>query len=591
MLMRRCSGLRGVLAAGAALLALQAAPALAQSASQIDSIQSQIRALNAQLARVRREMAAKDAQIKAAQDAADKARATAEQTQATVASLPPPAGFTPGNGQGGNGLTLGIGLGAANPEITAVQPKTDWATISTNGRNATGSTQNAGNTGPLGTFHIGDITVQLGGFAAFEGLYRSRNEVTSIGSNFNAIPLRQSQAGQSGEFRLTSQQSRFSVLAQGDIDQNQHLAAYAELDLLGAAGTANSNESNSYNPRLRQFYATYDNDIWGFHALAGQSWSLATLFKSGLTPHTENVPYTIDAQYVPGFTWARQPQLRFAEGFADNRYWLGLSFESPQTPYSVGSNGSGVATGETANYNNPGIAQLDPGQSYSNDIAPDIILKAAADPGYGHYELYGIATFAADRVSAVGNGHSNARVGGGVGGGFILPLIGNNLQFQLSGLAGYGIGRYGSGQLPDATIGPSGAPVLLPEVQMLGGLTGHPAPSIDLYSYVGTERIGASYFNSGGKAYGYGNPLYSNAGCNVELSTATCTANTSGITQGTIGAWWRFFRGNYGTAEVGAQYSYTRRAIFNGVTAAGGGGNEPANEQIGMFSFRYLPFQ
>ena len=587
--MRSGNGLRVILASGAALLALQAAPVLAQSASQLQSIQAQIRALNEQLARIKREMAAKDAQIKAAQDAADRARVTAEQTQATVASLPPPSGFKPGNGEGGN--QFGLGIGAANPEIMAVQPKTDWASLSTGGRNATAGAQNAGNSGPLGTFHIGDVTLQLGGFAALEGLYRSRNEVTGIGSNWNAIPLRQSEAGQSGEFRLTSQQSRFSVLAEGDIDQSQHLAGYVELDLNGAAGTANSNESNSYTPRLRQFYASYDNDVLGFHALAGQSWSLATLFKSGLTPHAEDVPYTIDAQYVPGFTWARQPQLRFAEGFADNKYWLGLSFESPQTTYSVGSNGTGVPTGETANYNNPGIAQLDPGQSYSNDIAPDVILKAAADPGYGHYEVYGIATFASDRVSAVGNGHTNARVGGGVGGGFILPLIGNNLQLQLSGLAGYGIGRYGSGQLPDATIGPSGAPVLLPEVQVLGGLTAHPVPSVDLYSYVGTEQIGAKYFDEGGKAYGYGNPLYSNAGCDVELSTATCTGNTSGLTQGTLGAWWRFARGNYGTAEIGAQYSYTRRAIFNGVSAAGGGGNEPAVEQIGLFSFRYLPFQ
>ena len=582
--------LQTILASGAAMLAWQAMPAAAQSSSQIDAIQAQIRTLNQELARVRREIAAKDAAIKAAQDDAAKARATAEQTQTRVENLPLPSGFKPGNGAPSS-TDFSLGIGPAHPEITAAQPKTDWASTGTNGRNATASTQNAGSSGPLGTFHVGDITIQLGGFVAFEGLYRSRNEVTSIGTNWNAIPLSNTQPAHEGEFRLTSQQSRASILVEGDIDPGQHLAGYAELDLLGAAGTANTNESNSYNPRLRQVYATYDNDPLGVHVLVGQAWSLATLFKSGLTPHLEDVPYTIDAQYVPGFTWARQPQLRIAKGFDDDKYWLGLSFESPQTTYSVGSNGTGVPTGETANYNNTGISQLDPTQTYSNDIAPDVILKAAADPGYGHYEVYGIATFASDRVSAVGNGHTNARVGGGVGGGFILPIIGNNLTFQVSGLAGYGIGRYGTSQLPDATIGPSGAPVLLPEVQVLGGLTGHPAPSVDLYGYVGTEQIGAKYFNAGGKAYGYGNPLYSNAGCDVELSTATCTGNTSGVTQGTLGAWWRFFRGNYGTAEVGVQYSYTRRAIFAGVTAPGGGGNESATEQIGMFSFRYLPFQ
>ena len=586
--MRCRNGLRAALASGAALLVLHSAPAHAQSANQIESIQSQIRALSQQLARVRRDMAAKDAQIKAAQDDAARARATAQQPQATVANLPPQRGAAAITGRPQQ-YDFSLGAGPAHPEYK--QPKTDWASTDTNGRNASAGAQNAGATGPLGTFHVGDMTIQLGGFTAMEGLYRTRNEVTSIGSNFGAIPLRQSVLAHEGEFRLTAQQSRFSMLMKGDIDPNQHLAGYAELDLLGAAGTANTNESNSYTPRMRQVYATYDYDPLSLHALAGQSWSLATLFRRGVTPHTENVPYTIDAQYVPGFTWARQPQFRVAKGFDDDKYWLAASLESPQITYSVGPNGTGLTSGQVANFNNPGIAQLTPGQAYSNDIAPDVIVKGAADPGWGHYELYGLANFAQDRVSVVGNGHNNTRVGGGVGGGLIIPLIGNNLSFQISSLAGYGIGRYGSGQLPDSTIGPSGASALLPEVQALAGLTGHPKPSIDLYAYVGTEQIGKKTFSTAGRAYGYGNPLFSNAGCNVELSTAACTGNTSGITQGTVGAWWRFFRGNYGTAEVGAQYSYTRRAIFKGVPAAGGGGNQSTDDNIFMFSARYLPFQ
>ncbi len=584
--MRHCNGLRRVFAGSAALLALHAAPGLAQSASQIESIQTQIRALNEQLARVKREMAAKDAQIKAAQQAAERARVTAEQTQATVASLPPPSGFTPGDGRPGNTLSLGVGLGAAHPDDPS--PKTDWTSLNINGTSA--SSQNAGNTGPLGTFHIGGLTVQLGGFVALESLWRSRNETTSIGSNWNAIPLAQSQEYHENEFRLTSQQSRFSMLMHGDVSPSEHLEAYAELDLLGAAPTANSNESNSYTPRLRQAYVSYDNDAVDLHALGGQSWSLATLFKQGVTPHQEDVPLTIDAQYVPGFTWARQPELRLAKGFADGKLFLAFSLESPQTVYSVGSNGTGVDLG-TVNDSNPGLSQLDPSASYSTDIAPDIILKAAADPGYGHYELYGLARFFQDRVSVVGNGHDNTRLAGGVGGGFILPILGSALGIEARALAGYGIGRYGSGQLPDATVGRDGAPDPLPEVQALFGIIGHPRPDIDLYGYAGTEQIGAKYFNAAGKAYGYGNPLYSNAGCDVELSTATCTGNTSGITQGTVGAWWRFLHGDAGTVEVGGQYSYTRRTIFSGVPAAGGGGNSGTDENTVMVSLRYLPFQ
>ena len=581
--MARSPTLRGVLLAATALFG--SSTAWAQSAGQIDSIQAQIRALNAQLTRIKRDMASKDVAVRAAQENAARARATAEQTQTAVANLAPPAGFKPGNGAPAR-FDLGLGAGPAHPEYSS--PKTDWTSLNSGGPSV--SSQNAGVAGPLGTFHIGGLTLQLGGFVAAESAFRSRNETTSIGSSFGGIPLAQSQQYHESEFRFTAQQSRFSLLMHGDIDPTQHVEAYAELDLLGAAGTANSNESNSYTPRLRQAYFDYDNDALDLHALAGQSWSLATMFKQGVTPHQENVPLTIDSQYVPGFTWARQPQLRVAKGFDNGRFFLAASLESPQTTYSVGANGTGVNLG-TVNYNNPGTGQLDPGQAYSTDIAPDVIVKGTADPGYGHYELYGLARFMQDRVSVVGNGHSNTRLGGGVGGGFILPIIGNALTFQASGLAGYGIGRYGSGQLPDATISPSGAPSPLPEVQALVGIVGHPRSDIDLFSYVGTERIGRKFFNAGGKAYGYGNPTYSNAGCDVELSTATCTANTSGLTQGTLGAWWRFLHGSYGTVESGIQYSYTRRDIYKGVQATGGSGNHSTDDNMVYFSLRYLPFQ
>jgi len=49
------------------------------------------------------------------------------------------------------------------------------------------------------------------------------------------------------------------------VDAQQKLAAYFEMDFLGTASTANSVESNSYTPRLRQ--ATYDNSAVGLHVL------------------------------------------------------------------------------------------------------------------------------------------------------------------------------------------------------------------------------------------------------------------------------------------------------------------------------------
>ncbi len=509
---------------GGALLgiAMTATPAVAQTASRIDAIESQIKALNAELARVRRDMAAKDAEIRAAHAEASEARAnSARQAQAQPPAATPPASpFIPGSGKREE---LSLGLGAAHP--TMPSPKTDFTSLNSGG--LTASDQDAGNTGAKGTFHVGGVTVQLGGFFEGTGVYRTRNEVNDIASNFNTgIPERQSPLYHEGELRGSARQSRFSLLAQGDITPTQRVSGYTELDLQGAAGTANSNESNSYNPRVRQVYGAYDNSDLGLHVLAGQAWSLATMNKTGVTPRQENLPMTIDQQYVPGFTWARQTQLRIAKDF-DNKYWLAASLESPQTTYSVGANGTGVV-GATANYNNPGISTLTPGQSYSNNVAPDVIVKAAADPGYGHYEVFGIGRLFQDRVSTLGNGHNDNKLAGGIGGGMILPILGDKLSFEARALGGYGIGRYGTSQLPDATISRFGSPSPLPELQALVGLTGHPIPTIDMYGYVGTEQVGKKSFDVAGKAYGYGNPNYSNAGCDIELSAATCTANTSG---------------------------------------------------------------
>ena len=123
-----------------------------------------------------------------------------------------------------------------------------------------------------------------------------------------------------------------------------HAAFYGEFDFLGAAQTANSNESNSFTPRIRQLYGTVDWDYWGLHLLAGQNWSLVTMNSKGITQRNEVPPPVIDAQYVPGFAWARQAQLRITKDFDDKQVWLAASLENPQTTFT-GTSGSGLPAG------------------------------------------------------------------------------------------------------------------------------------------------------------------------------------------------------------------------------------------------------
>ncbi len=320
-------------------------------------------------------------------------------------------------------------------------------------------------------------------------------------------------------------------------------------------------------------------------------YSLATMNRFGIVPHQEDTPLDIDAQFVTGFVWKRDVGLRIVKGFDNDRFDIGLSVESPQSTYSIGGNGSGLPSTDTVNTTNAGLSgngsTLNSLTTYSTEYAPDVIAKATADPGWGHYELFGIARFLHDRVSSVGSGSGNTVLAGGVGGGVILPVIKGKLDFQASGLVGQGIGTYGSGQFADATLARDGSPQPLPEVIALVGLIARPVKPIDLYAYIGTEQIThREDFSIGKKGYGYGSPLYSNAGCNIELSALPCTANSSGIVEGTLGGWWRFLKGDYGTMQTGAQWAYVRRDVFSGV-----GGSPNTNENILMFSFRYLPFQ
>ena len=192
---------------------------------------------------------------------------------------------------------------------------------------------------------ISGITISFAGsFIEGATVWRQRNEVSSGASDppFSSLPFSNSPLYTENEWRASAQQSRIALKMSGDIDPTQHLKAYFETDFLGAGVTANSRESNSYNLRMRQAFLEYDNDNYHFHVVGGQAWSLLTQNKVGMLPQTENTPLTIDAQYVAGFNWARQEQLRFVEDW-NKTLWFGFSVEDPQV--NMPSNSIGAVGG------------------------------------------------------------------------------------------------------------------------------------------------------------------------------------------------------------------------------------------------------
>jgi len=442
------------------------------------------------------------------------------------------------------------------------------------------------------------VTITVGGFAAAEGVYRSKNNVADIGSNYSKIPYFNNVMSHTDELRGTARQSRLSILAQGNINPTTVAAFYGEFDFLGAAQTANSNESNSYQPRIRNVYGTVDWNDLGVEVLAGQNWSLATLNSKGITPRNEVPPATIEAQYVPGFVWARQPQIRLVKSF-DKQVWLAVSLESPATTFASAATGvSGTASGVSITDTAVGVSQLNSANSYSFNHLPDVIGKVAWEPMIGgaqplHMEAFGIYRQYYDRVnSAAGNAALNPvgitnvnTTGGGFGGSVTFSVIPKVLDLQGSAMTGTGIGRYGSGQLPDTVVASNGSLQPIPETMFLLGGTLHATPALDIYVYGGEEYEGSKVFTVGANTSfgGYGNPTANMTNCFIE--GASCTANTRQIDQYTAGFWDKVYNGSYGNVRVGLQYSHTDLIAF-----AGTGGRPTTSDDMVFTSFRYYPF-
>lgn len=428
------------------------------------------------------------------------------------------------------------------------------------------------------------VTITLGGFFAFETVYRSRSELGDIGSSFGAIPLPNSPFNHLQEFRATARQSRVAFLAQGNPDPTTHLAMYGEFDFLAGPGSANSNESNSYSPRIRHLYGTADWDDLGIHILAGQNWSLLTLNAVGENPRTELPSPAIDAQYTVGFLWTRQPQLRIVKDF-NKQLYIGISIENPQTTVNTGLQGAAIVTANHVTFNGPPMAGLfSPNTVLSTNHLPDLVGKIAFDPDPAHrfhFELMGLWRDFYDRANFTNHDVSAASVGVGT----FIKLIPGVFDIQATALYGQGIGRYETSGLSDATLRPDGVLAPLTQHTELLGLTWHATPLWDFYVFGGESVDLKKLYTFNNAPAGYGNPAAVNIGCLSEIATGACTANSQSIQQINVGTWDNVYSGTYGQLRLGLQYSYTKRKTFAGV-----GGAPAPDENMFFTSFRYYPF-
>ncbi|MGA9388829.1 MAG: hypothetical protein WBV69_00155 [Candidatus Sulfotelmatobacter sp.] len=581
-------------------IALQAA-AIAVQQTQIQALQDELHA---------KDQATKDAQAVAVGAAATAAAAQVQITQQQAAVVD---------------LKADVSDLRTNVNNTAVTLQETQKTIHTDLES------------PL-AIHYKGITITPGGFAAAEFVRRSRALGADINTPFNSLTMPGASQSNISEFFGSGRQSRISALAEGRLSSAK-LSGYVEADFLSAGVTSNNNESNSYTLRQRQAWgqAAMDN---GWSVTGGQMWSLLTETKHGVDNRTEAVPMTIDPQYTVGFSWARQYGLRLAKNFS-NKVWFAVSMENAQATVTSHNNGNnflvgsagaggglynGAVTNCTTALNSTDTAATTTctlAASYSFNPAPDIVAKLAFEPGFGHYEIFGLYDRFRDRIfpcgevasssttpcggattaGANGLGAFNSSKNGG-GGGFNArwSFANKRLDFGLHGFGGSGVGRYGTGGLADTSIHANGTFDLVRSLQGLTTLEWH-GPKLDIYLNAGAEYAGraADFDPISGKYVGYGSPFFSNTGCYSETSPSlsggffpgslsSCTADTRALIEGTAGFWYRFYTGPKGRLQFGTQYSYVTRQTWSGVGPSGSGapGVTPEGLDNMVFtSFRY----
>ena len=483
---------------------------------------------------------------------------------------------------------------------------------------------------PPTALHYKGITITPGGFLAAEFVRRSRALGADVNTPLNSVTMPGASASNTSEFFGSGRQSRVSMLAEAKLN-NMKVSGYVEADFLSAGITSNNNQSNSYTLRQRQAWGQLAMDNgWSF--TGGQMWGLVTETKKGVDNRSEALPMTIDAQYTAGFSWARQYGLRIAKNF-NNKVWFAVSMENPQATitthgntnnFLVGSAGaggglynSGITTCTTSNATPP-VTTCSPAASYAFNPSPDIVAKLVFEPGFGHYEVFGVFARFRDRAfpcediastalcgasttpgqtSAFG-AFNSSRNGGGFGANARWSFDKKRIDFGLHGFGGSGVGRYGSAGLPDAMVRADGTLGLIKNLQGLSTLEWH-GPKMDIYFNVGAEYASrtASYDPVTNKLVGYGAPTFNNSGCFTETGPgpggflpgglSNCTADTRVLIEGTTGFWFKIYDGskekvNRGRIQWGPQFSYVDRQAWSGA------GGEPHGLDGMIFtSFRY----
>ncbi len=421
--------------------------------------------------------------------------------------------------------------------------------------NSQGGPMDANDAAPL-YFRIGTARFTPLGFVDVTSVFRSSNTGNGIGTGFNGIPLPNTIAGNNSESRFSLQNSRFGVRVDSDV-LGGHVIGYLETDFLGNAPANLLVTSNSNTLRMRLYWVDWRKSKFEF--LGGQTWSMLTPNRKGLSPMPSDVFYSLDmdTNYQLGLVWSRAPEFRFVYHANDN-VTAGFAISNPEQYV-------GGAVTYPALLNSALSSQFSTGGSNSNapNLTPDFIAKIAFDgtPGgkAAHLEIGGVLSTFQDYNSLTGQHY---RTTGGAGEVNANVEVAKGFDLIANTFAGAGAGRYIFGVAPDVVVKPNGAIDPVKTASTVGGFEWTTQPkdnpkgiSTLWYGYYGGVYIDrAAYLDTNGKYEGYGFPG-SGAGANRAIQEATF---------GVIQTFWK--SPAFGDLKLITQYSYLTRNPWAPVT-------------------------
>jgi len=441
--------------------------------------------------------------------------------------------------------------------------------------------------------HIGTASITPVGFMDFTSVWRAKEAGGNIGTSFGSIPYATLSSGLTpvntnlSEFRLSIQNSRIGFRADADV-HGAHVIGYMEADFLGTPASTNvAVSSNSQLLRSRLYWVDLRKGAW--EILGGQTWSLITPGRKGISPIPSDVFYTqdMDVNYQAGLFWGRIPELRFVY-HPSEKAALAFAIDSPDQ-YAGGSSGGGSITLPSVDtaLNTAYTSELDFGASSGGiatpNVAPDFIAKLALDPfKQVHFEIGGVernfkvynpGTAASGTPPSVAAGSFSMEGGGGFVNLHVEPFKG--FRILTNNIWGAGIGRYLFGQAPDVIAHADGSLSPIHSGSTVTGIEVTQGRTL-IFAYYGGVYIMRNTAIDTGKtvaALGYG---YSGSG----------NGQNRAIQEATFGFNQTVWKSpKYGAINIIGQYSYVVRDPWYVNFATGQPPN--ANNNMLFFDLRY----